>query len=250
MARIERKPLSFWFHVAKRSFIAVFSAEETRDSLWKFLGKWVLAIIVGLGVVATLGWAGWFKGVGNNTLTYLAAFASGLLLRFLSNLVIIPAKLYFDVRRDADKLNWGDVSSSVWKEPPDSPVMVGVKLEREEPHSVQSMRAMLHSVVKDGQIHFKGYGEYMLPIRKADGVLAWMKSFSHEKPRNIQLASLSGEKLQIRIRRGESEEVLEFDAGTYDVEIGFTAEGGVNGHVFRGLLFSDGKSVDLKKLKG
>jgi len=249
MARIKKTPIAFWSYIVGRSFIAVFNTKETRDSLLKFVGKWVLAIIAGFGVVATLGWVGWIKGFGNNTLTYLFAFASGLLLKFLSNLVIIPANLYFEVRGDADKLNWGDVKSSVWKEPEDRPVIVGVKLEREEAHSVQFMRAILRSVVKDGQIWFNGYGEYMLPIRKPNGVIAWMKSFSHEKPRNILLASLSGEKIQIRVKRGDDEQVLEFDSGTYDIEIGFTAEGGVDGYVFKGFLLFDGKSIDLKKIK-
>lgn len=249
MVRIKKNPFSFWFYVIKHSIIAVFNAEETRGGILKSFVSWTIAVIAGAGVIVTLGWAGWLKGVGNNTSTYLAAFVSGLILRFITNLITTPANLYFMARRDADKLNWGDVRSSIWKEPEDKPIMVGVKLERDEAHSVQSMRAILRSVVKDGKIWFNGYGESMLPIRKPDGVIAWMKSFSQEKPRNILLASVSNEKLQIRVRRGDSEQVLEFDIGTYDVEIGFTAEGGVDGHVFRGLLLFDGKSIDLKKLK-
>ncbi len=249
MARIKKNPFSFWFYVIKHSIVAVFTAEETKGNLLKSLASWIIAFIGGVGV-ATLGEASWLKGVSNNTLTLLAALVSGLILRFITNLIITPANLYFMARRDADKLSWSDVKSSVWKEPEDKPIIVGVKLEREEAHSVQSMRAMLRSVVKDGQFWFNGYGEHMLPIRKSGGVIAWMKSFSHEKPRNILLASLSGEKIQIRVKKGDEEQILEFDRGTYDVEIGFTAEGGVDGHVFRGLLLFDGKSVDLKKLKG
>lgn len=248
-SRIRKNLLSFWSHIIKKSITSIFRSEETSGKILESIIKWGLSLIAGFGVIIIgLGSTGVLENIGTNAITYVASFISGLILRFFVNLVTIPANLYFEARGVADKLSWEDVKSSVWKEPVDKPVIVGIRLEREEHHSVQSMRAMLRTVVKDGKIWFNGYGEYMLPIRKSNGVIAWMKSFDHEKPRNIMLASISGEKLQIKLKKGNEEEVREFDIGTYDVEIGFTAEGGVEGHVFRGLLRFDGKSIDLDKI--
>src|SRR5262245_57628306 len=156
MAQIKKNPLSFWLYVIKHSFIAIFDSEETRGSFLKSVVSWTISVIAGLSVIATLGWIGWLKGIGNNALTYLATLISSLVLRFVTNLITTPSNLYFMARRDADKLNWGDVKSSVWREPQEKSIMVGVKLERDEPHSVQYLRAILRSVVKDGQIWFKG----------------------------------------------------------------------------------------------
>jgi hypothetical protein len=249
VTRIKTGQFYFWLYVLKSSFVALFRAEETADDLRGFLGKWGLAIIVGLGTVTTLGWSGWFNLAGNNTLAYGAVLISALALRFLSNIVAIPANLYFELRRTSDKLSWEDVRSSVWQEPQDHSLLVGVRLERDEPHSVQNLRAMLISVVRDGRIHFKGHAESLLPIRKPDGVIAWMKSFGNDRPRNFLLATVSANKMQMKVKDMQVEKVLEFEPGKYDVEIQFTAEGGVDGHIFRGMLIFDGKSLELKKLR-
>ncbi len=248
MTRIKTGQFYFWLYVLKSSFVALFRAKETADNLRGFLGKWVLAIIVSLGAVTTLGWSGWLNLAGNNTLTYGAVLISPLALRFLSNVVAIPANLYFELRRTADRLSWGDVRSSVWKEPQDHSLLVGVRLERDEPHSVQNLRAMLISVVQGGSIYFKGHAESLLPIRNPDGMIAWMESFGNDRPRNFLLATVSSDKMQVKVNAMQVEKVLEFDPGKYDVEIQFTAEGGVDGHTFRGILLFDGKSLELKKL--
>lgn len=249
MNRIKTGPFYFWSYVFKSSFVALFKAKETADSLRSFLWKWGLAIIAGFGAVTTLGWSGWLNWAGNNTLTYGHVLISALLLRFFSNVFTITPNLYFELRRTSDRQSWEDVSSSVWREPQDHPLLVGVRLERDEPYSVQNLRAILISVVRDGEIHFKGDAESILPIRKPDGLIAWRKSFSNDKPRNILLASASADKIQVKVNIRQVEKVLEFDPGKYDVEIQFTADGGVNGHSFRGILIFDGKSLELKKLR-
>lgn len=247
MSRIKPDPLSFWLYVIRHSFIAVFNAKETKVSIWKFILNSILALIIGFSVVGFLGWWGLIIGLGNNSLTYFLGFLSSFFLRVLSNATIISANLYFEQRSISDKWSWKDVSSSTWKEPFSSALIVGVTISRTEAHSVQNLKAFLHSVVKDGQIHFQGYGQNQLPIRKSDGVIAWAKSFSPEKPRNILLASLENGKVLVRVKDGQEERELFFEKGIYDVEIGFTADGSVDGHIFKGLLVSDGKSLDLKK---
>jgi hypothetical protein len=239
----------FWSRVFKLSFVALFRAKETADNLRGFLWKWAVAIIIGLGAIATLGWRGWLTWAGINTLTLGNVIVSALVLRFLSNLLTVSANLYFDQRRIADKLSWEDVRSSVWEQPEGHPLLVGVRLERDEAHTVQSLRAALVSIVGDGQYHFKGNAETILPIRKPDGIIAWMKSFNNERPRNFLLASVSGDKMLVKFNDRQAETLKEFGPGKYDVEIQFSAEGGVAGHNFRGILVFDGKSVGLKKLR-
>ena len=231
----------------RHSFISTFTTEETKGDLLKSVISWGISLAAGVGVVTTLGWTGWIDGVGKNTYTYLAALVSGLILRFFTNIVIAPSSLYFETRGVSDKLDWGDVKSSVWKEPANNSIMVGLKLERDESHSVQYLRAVLQSVVKDGKILFKNNGECLIPIRKEDGSNAWMKSFDHARPRSFLLASVVDKSLQIRIKVDEEEKIIEYKIGTYDVVINFMAEGGVKGHLFKGILSFDGKSVELKR---
>jgi len=263
MRKIKKDSIrSFWWEVFMTSAKSVFTAEETKKKWFELLLSIGTSIAFATAGVVYLGNVGfWAKSTWTNMWTYLQVFMVFCTIRFISNLPFFSARHYFEQRKIADILTWGDVKSSVWKDPEEKPFYrVGITLEREESHQVNYMRATLKSVMRNGVPIFSGGNDCHLPIWKESGQYNtnWMSSFSDSKPRKILLAYIDDGKMrldtaqvdktggQVKI---ENNVPLVYESGMYTIVVEFKSENSENNHVFKGDLVFDGQSLTLKKRK-
>ena len=102
--KFKKTPFYYWIVLVIWPAIReAFTASETRGRAMDILITLIVAAITvyyfHLGSV----------DVGTNFITVLLVLGTAILLRILSNVLYIPAKLYFDARRNQDRFAWDDI---------------------------------------------------------------------------------------------------------------------------------------------
>src|SRR6266498_2542966 len=102
-SKFKKTPFYYWIVLVILPAIKeAFMASETRGRAMDILITLVAAAI-------TIYYLNLSIDIGANFITLLLVLGTAILLRILSNVMYIPAKVYFDTRRNQDRFSWDNI---------------------------------------------------------------------------------------------------------------------------------------------